>query len=171
MSDTQQKLIELMEDRIREDLEEDENIDDIDKAAERAMQPIVSFLQDKDLLEQDESDLNQYPDLPLEDIHEGVREAIEDWQDAGEDGPLLYWLLQTGTPAYKMSKEESNYTNEAQDPRYSCATCEFLYTETASGKHICSQIRGEVEPEGWCKLWKLSEVFDHVDLSELEDQN
>lgn len=163
MTEREKEIVEIMRNSIREDLEGE--VDDVEEATDKAMEPIHAFL------EQDENGLDQYSDLPLEEVHEGVREAIEDWQDADEDGPLLYWLLKSGTPPYKMSKEESNYTDEAQDPRYSCATCEFLYTETGSGQHVCSQIRGFVEPEGWCKLWELSDAFDHVDLSELEDQN
>ena len=126
------------------------------------MQPIRTFF------EQEEDAPEQYPDIPLEEVHEGVREAIQDYKESGSERPLLYWLLKTGTPAYKMSKEESGYTAEAQDPRYSCATCEFLYTETTTGKHVCSQIRGYVEPEGWCNRWTLADAYEHVDLQELE---
>jgi len=68
--------------------------------------------------------------------------------------PLLYWLLGAGTPPYKMSKEDSKYSDISPHADRVCANCEFQYIKTANGHYICSQISGRIRPEGWCKLWK-----------------
>jgi len=107
-----------------------------------------------------------YPDIPFNQLHDGVEQAIRDWQEETDgDEPLLYWILGgpeggVGTPPYKMSKDQSSYTDAASDPGTSCATCEFLYQKTTTGEHICSQIRGKVEPEGWCNQYEQSHVYN-----------
>jgi len=98
-----------------------------------------------------------YSDVPVEDLHPGVKEAIEDWKENTSDSykkrvPLLYHLLKSGTPPYKMSKEDSEYVDQASGEQ-KCSNCEYLYQEVATGDYICSQIRGKVEPEGWCNQW------------------
>jgi hypothetical protein len=97
----------------------------------------------------------EYPDAG-KNAPEEVRQAIERFKNMDPDerstNILLYWLLGSGTPPYKMSKEDSQYVDEASGEQ-KCLNCEYLYKEVATGDHICSQIRGKVKPEGWCNQW------------------
>lgn len=98
-----------------------------------------------------------YPDAPHEDAPPEVKQAVERWrkevpESEKEDTALLYWLLGTGTPEYKFGKEDVDYKERPVDGM-NCANCEYAYREVVSGKMICSQIRGEVKGEHWCRLW------------------
>ena len=77
--------------------------------------------------------------------------------------PLLYWLLGAGTPSYKMSKEDSDYTDKSPHKDQTCANCEYQFIETAHGHVICSQISGRIKPEGWCRLWETAEEGEDHD--------
>lgn len=68
------------------------------------------------------------------------------------DLPLLYWLLGSSTPAYKMDPADANYQQEARGSEL-CANCVFAFRHVTSSEFICSQIRGEIEPGAWCRLW------------------
>jgi hypothetical protein len=111
--------------------------------------------------------LEDYPEIPFDQLPEDVQQALRTWEEEApdkDDRPLLWWLLGgeeggIGTPPYKMTKELSNY-GEAANPAQSCATCEFLYMKVTSGEYICSQISGEVHPQGWCKLWQKADVYE-----------
>ena len=87
-----------------------------------------------------------------------VQEAVERWRALPEEErrnkPLLYWLLGSGTPDYKMSPEESDYTDRSEVEGQTCDNCEFAYLKIANKKFICSQISGHIQPKGWCRLWK-----------------
>ena len=91
------------------------------------------------------------------DAQPEVLEAIERFRELPEEERqeevLLYWLLGSGTPPYKVSKEDSEYTDDA-DSKQSCDNCEFLYLKNNNNKYICSQIRGRVKPSGWCNRWE-----------------
>ncbi len=70
--------------------------------------------------------------------------------------PLLYWLLGSGTPPYKMSKQDSLYgpapLSRADE---SCGNCRFAWQKVVRrDRHICSQINGPIELRLWCKLWQ-----------------
>jgi hypothetical protein len=98
-----------------------------------------------------------YPDAPHKDAPPEVKQAVERWrkevpESEKEDTALLYWLLGTGTPEYKFGKEDVDYKERPVDGM-NCANCEYAYREVVSGKMICSQIRGEVKGEHWCRLW------------------
>lgn len=67
--------------------------------------------------------------------------------------PLLYWLLGEGTPAFKMSKEDSAYQSTPKG-KQKCGNCEFAYKKVVRNQFICSQIEGDIKPQAWCKLWK-----------------
>ena len=91
-----------------------------------------------------------------------VQEALRRWatmppEERG-DIPLLYWLLGSGTPPYKMSREESEYTDQSTVEGQTCANCEFAYKKVVRDQFICSQIRDDIQPKGWCKLWKPADV-------------
>jgi hypothetical protein len=72
---------------------------------------------------------------------------VRDWK------PLLYYVLGAGTPPYKMSKKDSAYT-DVSTKKQNCANCIFTYIKYVENKPICSQIRGTIRLEGWCKLWQ-----------------
>jgi len=92
-----------------------------------------------------------------------VKEAVERFRDMDPDerdtNILLYWLLGSGTPPYKMSKEDSQYSHTTGTQEQACANCEFLYQKVTTGEYICSQIRGKVKPGGWCNQWKAAEYI------------
>ena len=67
--------------------------------------------------------------------------------------PLLYYVLGSGTPSYKMSKRDSKYVDVAKG-REKCSNCIFTYIKYVDNTPICSQIRGTIALGGWCKLWK-----------------
>jgi hypothetical protein len=87
-----------------------------------------------------------------------VREAIEEFHalpdTAKRDLPLLWYLLgDDGTPQYKMSKSDSKYTDQSSHD-VKCENCSFAYTRVVPGVLICSQVRGELQAAGWCRLWE-----------------
>ena len=73
--------------------------------------------------------------------------------DDKKELPLLYYILGSGTPDYKMSKVDSDYTNKSTGEQ-NCGNCEFAYKKVKTGKYICSQISGKIELGGWCRLWE-----------------
>lgn len=112
----------------------------------------------KELLKQKEN--GPYSDTGKNAPYE-VQTAIRRWKDLPpekrEKQPLLYWLLGSGTPEYKMSKGESDYTDRSEVEGQACGNCEFAYLKIANKKFICSQIRGHISPKGWCRLWEPSD--------------
>lgn len=89
---------------------------------------------------------------------QSVQQRIEEYDNLSKEDkakiPLLYWILGTGTPPYKMSKEDSHYIDESTDVSETCGNCKFLYHQPLRNSYICSKIRGNVAVEGWCKFWK-----------------
>lgn len=87
----------------------------------------------------------------------GVKKEIEKWKKLPAkkrtEIPLLYWLLGSGTPPYKMSKKDSNYRDNPKG-KQKCVNCSFIYHRIASDNYICSQISGKISPNGWCRLWE-----------------
>jgi len=102
-------------------------------------------------------DRKYYYEDAEKDVHEGVVYAIKEFRNLPEEEkenlPLLYYLLKKSTPAFKMSKEDSNYIEVAQGSE-KCSNCRFIYKRLIDGKYICSQVADEIKPEAWCKLWK-----------------
>ena len=68
--------------------------------------------------------------------------------------PLLYRVLGTGTPSFKMSAGDSAYTDASQVPGQTCGNCVRSYQHVTSGRFICDQIRPDVVLNGWCRLWR-----------------
>jgi hypothetical protein len=66
--------------------------------------------------------------------------------------PLLYFLLGSGTPPFKMSKEDSAYQGR-QVGKQRCDNCSSAYQNVVSGDFICSQVEGAIVPKAWCRLW------------------
>lgn len=75
----------------------------------------------------------------------------------------MYHILGSGTPPYKISKEDSQYSHSAGTQEEACANCTFLYQKVVTGEHICSQIRGKVKPGGWCNQWALADYIEDSD--------
>ena len=98
-------------------------------------------------------ELKDYPKAG-ENAQPEIKTAIKRWHELKDkpDEPLLYWLLGSGTPPYKMSKKDSEYGEERKGQR--CGNCKFAYKKVIKDRIICSQISGEIKPEMWCRLWK-----------------
>lgn len=96
-----------------------------------------------------------------------VKKAVERFRkmdpEERDTNILLYWLLGSGTPPYKMSQEDAQYSDNAGTAETACANCEFFYQKVPTGEYICSQIRGKVRPGGWCNQWKLSDEIEKND--------
>ncbi len=117
----------------------------------------------------DEETENLYPGAGTRSQPE-VQQAIQRYRQLPAEQraqvPLLYWLLGDGTPPYKMSKEDSEYTEESEVEEQTCANCQYIYQANGHGDQgfICSQIRGEIAPAGWCNRWrKGTGAEDRVD--------
>lgn len=101
----------------------------------------------------------EYPRAAGPKAQPEVQEAVERYreevsEEEKERRPLLYWLLGSGTPPYKMGKEESEYVDETSQAQ-KCANCRFAYQKVIDSKRfICSQIDGFIKPAGTCKLWR-----------------
>lgn len=99
-----------------------------------------------------------YPGAGGRGANPRVQRAIEDFHElpdtAKRDLPLLWYLLgESGTPLYKMSKTDSEYTDKSPY-KARCDNCTFAYRRVVPNVLICSQIRGELEGAGWCRLWE-----------------
>lgn len=66
--------------------------------------------------------------------------------------PALYALLGSGTPPLKMSREDSAYQDRPVGQQR-CGNCSSAYQNLVTGELICSQIEGEIEESGWCRIW------------------
>lgn len=105
------------------------------------------------------SDHNEGYSYAYQRARPGVKAEIRAFAELPQrvqDGtPLLYWLLNEGTPPYKMDRNVSEYTHGPTPVRGEiCANCRFAWENVAHRKlYICSQIRGSIAPKGWCKLW------------------
>jgi hypothetical protein len=86
----------------------------------------------------------------------GVKKEIENFNkmppEDKQDKPLLEFLIGPSTQPYKMSKEDANYVDKTNGSQ-TCGNCEYAYKQVATGKLICSMMRGEIKSEGWCRLW------------------
>jgi len=104
-----------------------------------------------------------YNNAPPE-IKARIRKFMKQPKKFRENIPLLYFVLGEGqgTPPFKMSKRVAEYEDISKVRSLvgirNCGNCEFQYLKTIRGKYICSQMRGEIKPEGWCKLWKPNPI-------------
>lgn len=99
----------------------------------------------------------EYPEAGGSKAQPEVKKAVERWRSLPEEErariPLLYWLLGSGTPPYKMDKADAEY-QEGPKGKQKCGNCLFAYQNATNGRFICSQVRGHIEPRAWCRLWK-----------------
>ncbi len=66
--------------------------------------------------------------------------------------PLLYWLLGSGTPPYKMAPGEAGYVNPSTGAQ-TCANCAHAWQNPSTGVLICAMIRDPIVPAAWCRFW------------------
>lgn len=102
---------------------------------------------------------------PQPEVKEAVKRFRNMDPEERDTNILLYWLLGSGTPPYKMSQEDAQYSRNAGNQKQACLNCEFFYQKVPTGSYVCSQIRGNVHPEGWCNQWQLAS-----NLKENEDE-
>ena len=97
------------------------------------------------------------------EVQAATRRFFEQPQALQEWVPLLYWLIgEPGTPPFKQSRSLADYRSRTPVRGQQCDNCRFAWSNMASSKdpaigrplYICSQIRDEIEPEAWCKLWR-----------------
>ena len=90
--------------------------------------------------------------------HPGVKKDIEQYNTLPPEekakNPLLWWILGSTTQDYKMSKKDALYTEESETKGQKCSNCKFAYQHVASGRYICSMMRGNIKPEAWCRLYE-----------------
>ena len=68
---------------------------------------------------------------------------------------LWAWLLgPDGTPPYKFTQAEVNYTDVSWRPDLNCGNCQRIYLHPPTSIYICSGIRGEIVPQGMCTIWE-----------------
>lgn len=121
---------------------------------------LADYVESLNLLEEGVDANYDIPENAPEEVKSLIRTFLETDPENRDTDVLLWYVLGTGTPPYKMSKKDSAYTDVANDPKYSCATCEYLYLKVNTGEYICSQIRGEVKPSGWCNQFTTSKMYD-----------
>jgi hypothetical protein len=92
-----------------------------------------------------------------------VKKAIQEFRrlpnDVKEQKPLLYWLLGSGTPPYKMTKKGSNYIGKPYRGQ-KCGNCRFTFQRYVNDELICSQIQGNIELDHWCRLWASGDTVN-----------
>jgi len=103
----------------------------------------------------------EYPEAGI-DASPGVKQDIQAFRRLPviqrQGVPLLYYLLGSGTPPYKMDAVESAYQDEPKRvlliAEQNCANCSASYIHAKSGNWICDQISPFIAPQGWCRLWR-----------------
>lgn len=134
--------------------------------------PEPTLRKDNDEAEPDLGPYKDAYDAASPETQDAIRAALE---RKDPDTPLLYELLGSGTPPFKMPQDAADYQDppvetelgrpspgdwerggggpEENPDWQGCKNCEYYY-EGAGGSQICSKIRGEVHPDGWCRLWQ-----------------
>jgi len=111
---------------------------------------------------EEKQSVNGHPEIPVEGTAPEAVEFLDRMEREGydpseEDEALLYELLGTGTPEWKMSKEDADYKQEPEGSEI-CANCQYYYVGT-DGEGVCSKVRGQVYAEHWCRLWDAGDVL------------
>lgn len=108
------------------------------------------------------SESNLYPDAAKQSQPE-IRAAMERFRSLPArkraELPALWWMLNDTTQLFKMSKGDAQYTDHSTG-HDDCESCDYIYFSIRWQKYICSQIRGYIEPTGWCRLWSRDEHAD-----------
>jgi hypothetical protein len=54
----------------------------------------------------------------------------------------------------RKTKAEVGYTPKAMDPNEKCELCAHFYVVGAYDSGRCTRVELEINPRGWCKLFK-----------------
>ena len=96
-----------------------------------------------------------YPSAGIQ-ANQYVQKAISQFRrlslEERQQKPLLYWLLGSGTPPYKMTKKGSAYQGKEYRGQ-NCGNCRFNFQRYVNKELICSQIQGNIKLDHWCRLW------------------
>jgi hypothetical protein len=87
------------------------------------------------------------------EVKEAIKRFLELTEEERAKQPLWGWLLGEGTPHFKISAEDSEYTDKSKDKKLTCSNCEWFHIKVANQKGICSKIEPYVKSEGWCNRW------------------
>ena len=96
---------------------------------------------------------SDYPNLPPSPVLIPATALLQ--RKLPNDTPLLYALLGSGTPPYKMSPGDAQYGTPPVRAQ-TCGNCVRAFQHVTSKAYICDQIRGPIEPGAWCRLWKAA---------------
>ncbi len=58
----------------------------------------------------------------------------------------------------RKTKAEVKYTPKAMDPNERCKLCAHFYVVGVYGTGRCTRVEGEINPQGWCKLFCAASV-------------
>ena len=101
---------------------------------------------------------NDYPKAGHPPAQPEVQRAVRRFRSLPvaqqERVPLLYWLLGSGTPPYKMAPEDANYVDPGENPEQTCANCAHAWQNPGTGIMICAMIEGPIAPAAWCRFWE-----------------
>jgi len=135
------------------------SLDDVRTATDNDIEFVQSVTEPDSI---DKQSVTGHPEIPVEGTAPEAVEFLERMEREGydpseEDEALLYELLGTGTPEWKMSKEDADYKQEPEGSEI-CANCQYYYVGT-DGEGVCSKVRGQVYAEHWCRLWDAGDVL------------
>jgi hypothetical protein len=104
----------------------------------------------------DNLNLYEIQELAQPEVKAAVRRFKAMTKEEQEEEILLYWLLGSGTPRYKMPKVTADYTEAVDLPEgdlQTCGNCKFAYKKVIADRYICSQVSGPIKRQAWCRLW------------------
>lgn len=96
----------------------------------------------------------------LKDSPEWIKMAWEEYQKMGAEymsnHPFLWFVLGKGkgTMPFKSSKKDAKYVHPSPYKGAYCGNCIFYYVQPIRKTKVCSQMRGKVGYDAFCKLWE-----------------
>lgn len=96
----------------------------------------------------------------LKDSPEWIKTAWIEYNKMGKDfmlkHPFLWFVLGKGkgTPPFKASKKDAKYIDPSPYKGAYCGNCIFYYIQPVRNRKLCSQMRGSVDYDAFCKLWE-----------------
>lgn len=86
-------------------------------------------------------------------IKDAYREFIKQPIDYRLKKPFLYFILGSGTQAYKLDKKSAKYIDSSKYADTKCSLCIFFYPQPVRKIAVCSQVRGNIDRAAVCKLF------------------
>jgi hypothetical protein len=68
------------------------------------------------------------------------------------NNPLLIFILGKDPSLFKMDKETAEYGLSSVNSQH-CGNCIYSNKNIVEDKYFCFQVRGNINPKKWCKLW------------------